>query len=111
MLKEPFSGLGLHLLFSSIALNSQSGQLQTAEQESFLVECVKLDTFKATLIGLCVALIVYHIFKRQGQTLKGKGQCPFSNNLETGHSLSLEKKDPSESTETTQSTPSGKLNN
>ena len=111
MLKEPFSGLGLHLLFSSIALNSQSGQLQTAKQESSLVEYVKIDAFTATLIGLCVALIVYHISKRQGQTLKGKGQYPFLNNLETGHSLSLEKKDHSKSTETTQSTPSGKLNN
>lgn len=111
MLKEPFSGLGLQLLFSSFALNSQSGWLQTTKQESSLVEYVKLDAFTAFIIGLCVGLIVYHISKRQGQTLKGKGRCPFLNNLEKGHGLSLEKKDPSESTETTQSAPSGKLNN
>ena len=75
------------------------------------MEYVKLDAFTASIIGLCVGLIVYHISKRQGQTLKGKGRCPFLNNLEKGHGLSLEKKDLSESTETTQSAPSGKLNN
>ncbi|XP_022798274.1 uncharacterized protein LOC111336429 isoform X2 [Stylophora pistillata] len=107
MFAEPFSGLGLHLLFSPFVLNRQSGQLQTAKQGSPLVEYIKLDTFRATLLGLGFILILFHITSKRKPTLNSKYQCPFLNNLETKDSLSLGKKDPHEGTETTQSPLSG----